>query len=43
MLRSQATVQDVAYMRAMIPEAFEDAQPFIGLITVVGFLSSFLL
>lgn len=27
----------------MIPEAFEDAQPFIGLITVVGFLSSFLL
>ena len=28
---------------AMIPEAFEDAQPFIGLITVVGFLTAFLI
>ena len=28
---------------AMIPEAFEEAQPFIGLITVVGFLAAFLL
>ncbi len=27
----------------MIPEAFEEAQPFIGLITVVGFLAAFLL
>ncbi|MBC7780192.1 MAG: ZIP family zinc transporter [Proteobacteria bacterium] len=27
----------------MIPEAFEDAQPFIGVITVVGFLVAFLL
>ena len=27
----------------MIPEAFERAQPFIGLITVVGFLAAFLL
>ncbi|WP_296173137.1 hypothetical protein [uncultured Brevundimonas sp.] len=27
----------------MIPEAFENAQPFIGLITVVGFLAAFLL
>ena len=27
----------------MIPEAFEDAQPFIGLITVVGFLTAFLI
>ena len=27
----------------MIPEAFENAQPFIGLITVVGFLASFLI
>lgn len=27
---------------SMIPEAFEDAQPFIGLITVVGFLAAFL-
>lgn len=27
----------------MIPEAFEDAQPFIGLITVVGFLAAFLI
>lgn len=27
----------------MIPEAFEDAQPFIGLITVFGFLASFLI
>jgi ZIP family zinc transporter len=27
----------------MIPEAFEDAQPFMGLITVVGFLASFLI
>lgn len=27
----------------MIPEAFEDAQPSMGLITVVGFLASFLL
>jgi hypothetical protein len=23
---------------SMIPEAFADAQPFIGLITVIGFL-----
>jgi zinc transporter, ZIP family len=28
---------------SMIPEAFWDAQPFIGLITVVGFLVAFLL
>jgi zinc transporter, ZIP family len=28
---------------SMIPEAFADAQPFIGLITVVGFLVAFLL
>ncbi len=28
---------------SMIPEAFEDAQPFIGLITVVGFLAAFLM
>jgi ZIP family zinc transporter len=28
---------------AMIPEAFESAQPFIGMITVVGFLAAFLL
>jgi hypothetical protein len=28
---------------SMIPEAFADAQPFIGLITVVGFLVSFLI
>ena len=28
---------------SMIPEAFEDAQPFIGLITVIGFLVAFLL
>jgi len=28
---------------SMIPEAFADAQPFIGLITVVGFLAAFLL
>ena len=28
---------------AMIPEAFEDAQPFIGVITVVGFLTAFLI
>ena len=27
----------------MIPEAFEDAQPFIGFITVVGFLTAFLI
>ena len=27
----------------MVPEAFQDAQPFIGLITVVGFLTAFLL
>ena len=27
----------------MIPEAFEDAQPFIGVITVVGFLAAFLI
>ncbi len=27
----------------MIPEAFADAQPFIGLITVVGFLAAFLI
>lgn len=27
----------------MVPEAFEDAQPFIGLTTVVGFLTAFLL
>jgi len=27
----------------MVPEAFQDAQPFIGLITVVGFLAAFLL
>ncbi|HEV2733324.1 MAG TPA: hypothetical protein VGV85_00750, partial [Longimicrobiaceae bacterium] len=28
---------------SMIPEAFEDAQPFIGLVTVVGFLAAFLI
>lgn len=28
---------------SMIPEAFEDAQPFIGLITVIGFLVAFLI
>ena len=28
---------------SMIPEAFEDAQPFIGLITVLGFLAAFLI
>jgi zinc transporter, ZIP family len=28
---------------SMIPEAFADAQPFIGLITVVGFLAAFLI
>ena len=28
---------------SMIPEAFEDAQPFIGLITVVGFIAAFLI
>jgi ZIP family zinc transporter len=28
---------------SMIPEAFEDAQPFIGLITVIGFLAAFLI
>lgn len=28
---------------SMIPEAFADAQPFIGLITVVGFLVAFLM
>jgi zinc transporter, ZIP family len=28
---------------SMIPEAFENAQPFIGLITVVGFLAAFLI
>jgi ZIP family zinc transporter len=28
---------------SMIPEAFANAQPFIGLITVVGFLVAFLL
>ena len=27
----------------MVPEAFQDAQPFIGLTTVVGFLAAFLL
>jgi hypothetical protein len=27
----------------MVPEAFQDAQPFIGLATVVGFLTAFLL
>jgi len=27
---------------SMIPEAFEDSQPFIGLITVLGFLAAFL-
>ena len=27
----------------MIPEAFEEAQPFIGLVTVAGFLAAFLL
>lgn len=26
---------------AMIPEAFDKAPPFIGLITVVGFLAAF--
>lgn len=28
---------------SMIPEAYEDAQPFIGLITVAGFLAAFLI
>ena len=28
---------------SMIPEAFEDAQPFMGLITAIGFLSAFLI
>ena len=28
---------------SMIPEAFEDAQPFIGLVTVIGFLAAFLI
>jgi ZIP family zinc transporter len=28
---------------SMIPEAFADAQPFIGLITVFGFLVAFLI
>jgi zinc transporter, ZIP family len=28
---------------SMIPEAFANAQPFIGLITVVGFLVAFLI
>lgn len=28
---------------AMIPEAFDDAQPFIGVITVAGFIAAFLL
>ena len=28
---------------AMIPEAFEKAPPFIGLITVVGFLAAYLI
>ena len=28
---------------SMIPEAFENAQPFIGLITVIGFLAAFLI
>lgn len=28
---------------SMIPEAFADAQPFIGLVTVVGFLVAFLI
>lgn len=28
---------------SMIPEAFEDAQPFIGFITVIGFLAAFLI
>jgi ZIP family zinc transporter len=28
---------------SMIPEAFADAQPFIGLITVLGFLAAFLI
>ena len=28
---------------SMIPEAFEDAQPFIGLVTAAGFISAFLL
>lgn len=28
---------------SMIPEAFADAQPFIGLVTVVGFLAAFLI
>ena len=27
----------------MVPEAFQDSQPFIGLITVVAFLTAFLL
>ena len=27
----------------MIPEAFEKAPPFIGLITVIGFLAAYLL
>ena len=29
--------------KSMIPEAFADAQPFTGLITVVGFLVAFLI
>ncbi len=28
---------------SMIPEAFENAQPFIGLVTVCGFLAAFLI
>lgn len=28
---------------SMIPEAFENAQPFIGLVTVLGFLAAFLI
>jgi ZIP family zinc transporter len=28
---------------AMIPEAFENAPPFIGLITVLGFLAAYLI
>lgn len=28
---------------SMIPEAFDDAPPLIGLITVVGFLAAFLI
>jgi ZIP family zinc transporter len=33
----------VMLAESMIPEAFADAQPFIGLITVVGFLVAFLI